>query len=369
MKNQSISKALFLATVATLALASVPGIQTVRGGSSVLAAFTYNPCVMCAAPGDVVFFNANTSLSLAGSIVSYTWNFGDGSPLVKTNSSLETHDFLYAIPGHWLVTLTVQDINGMTDTISQTVLFNVAPDFKIQSLHLVTGQPVTFNATTTRVYQNTTGHPPGFLWNFGDGTNGTGILAIHRYQAAGPYRVLLTITTGQGTPTVSKILVVGLSPQGGQQVQTSFDNVNATIYGNITVNGTTHTIIGTVTVIATNVTTGTIVFSETFNLTIHYQSTNNLPRFMVAIKATNPRLAITCTINTSTGQLACFLTKNPDINGDGTVDMLDYSMATYEYGATRGSPRYNPAADLDDDGTIDLVDIAIIGLDYAAPTY
>src|SRR5881396_3844380 len=105
MKYQSISKALILATVAALALASIPGIQTVGGGSTVLAAFTYNPCVMCAAPGDVVFFNANTSLTLNSSIVSYTWNFGDGSPPVQTNRSLETHDFLYAIPGQWLVTL------------------------------------------------------------------------------------------------------------------------------------------------------------------------------------------------------------------------------------------------------------------------
>src|SRR5260370_24252209 len=125
MKNDSISKALILVTVATFMLAFVPSIQTARGGSSVLAAFTYNPCVMCAAAGDVVFFNANTSLSLTGSIVSYTWSFGDGSPLVKTNSSLETHDFLDTLPGHWLVGLTVEDNSGMADTISQLVLFNV----------------------------------------------------------------------------------------------------------------------------------------------------------------------------------------------------------------------------------------------------
>src|SRR5713101_2461771 len=190
MKSHSISKAVILVTVATFMLAFVPGIQTARGGSSVLTAFTYNPCVMCAAPGDVVYFNGNTSLSLTGTIVSYTWDFGDGSPIAKTNSSLETHDFLYALSGHWLVTLTVQNSNGMTDTISQLVLFNVAPDFKIQPPHPVTGQPVTFNASATKVYQYTYPTSQGFLWNFGDGTNGTGIIAVHKYQTAGPYRVM-----------------------------------------------------------------------------------------------------------------------------------------------------------------------------------
>src|SRR5467141_2797008 len=368
MKDQSISRALILATVATLALASIPSIQTVRGSSTVLAAFTYNPCVMCAAPGDVVFFNANTSLTLKGSIVSYPWNFGDGSPQVKTNSSLETHDFLYATPGHWLVTLTVGDSNGMTDTISQMVLFNVAPDFKIQPLHLFAGQPVTFNASSTRTYQDKVPPSQAFLWNFGDGSNGTGIIVVHKFREPGPYRILLTVTTGQGNPTISKILIVRPSPQSGQEVQASFNNVNLTVYGNFAANNTTHVITGTVAAIAANATTGAIIFSETFNLTIYYGS-NNLVRFLVAISPTSPRLATGCTINTATGQLACFLSKNPDVNSDGTVGMVDYSMAVYEYGASQGSPRYNPAADLDNNGTIDLVDIAIIGLDYAAPIY
>src|SRR5260370_25589595 len=123
----------------------------------------------------------------------------------------------------------------MRDTISQLVLFNVAPDFKIQPLHPVLGQLVIFNASATRVYQNTSPSTQGFLWNFGDGTNGTGIIADHNYRATGPYRVLLTTTTGQGNPTISKILVVGPSPQGGQPVQTPFYTINLTIYGHLAV--------------------------------------------------------------------------------------------------------------------------------------
>ena len=257
----------------------------------------------------------------------------------------------------------------MTDTTSQMVLFNVAPDFKVAPPHPFAGQPVTFNASTTRGYQSTFPPSKGFLWNFGDGTNGTGIIVVHEYRDPGPFRIMLTIITDQGNATISKNLIIGPSPQASQQIQLSFENVNVTIYANISTNSTTHTISGTVSMVATNTTTGAIVFSETFNITIHYRSTSSLVRFLVAITPTSARLATSCTVNTVSGHLSCFLSKNPDVNGDGTVDMVDYSMATYEYGATRGTLGYNPAADLDDDGTIDLVDIAMIGLDYGAPIY
>src|SRR5256712_4707063 len=152
MQSFAGRSAAIICVVAILSLALGTAVANDRAGP--IAAFTYNPCVMCAAPGDVVFFNANTSLSLRAIIVSYTWNFGDGSPPVKTNSSLETHDFLYAIPGHRLVTLTVQDINGMTDTTSQMVLFNGAPDFEVAPPLPFAGESITFNGSMTRGYQS-----------------------------------------------------------------------------------------------------------------------------------------------------------------------------------------------------------------------
>jgi len=44
-------------------------------------------------------------------------------------------------------------------------------------------------------------------------------------------------------------------------------------------------------------------------------------------------------------------------------------MATYDYGATQGSTRYNPAVDLNGNGTIDIIDIGIMSADYGAPIY
>ena len=189
LKTRNLSRGLRLAILALLILNSIPNLEYVKGTNQPLAAFTYYPCVACAAPGDVVFFNANASTSMTGPLVSYAWNFGDGSPTVKTSSSYQTHDFLTALPGKWQVTLTVRDINGSTDTISQLVLFNVAPDFTIQPARPETGAPVTFNESTTRVYQNATTTQPKFLWTFGDGFNGTGVIILHKYQRSEERRV------------------------------------------------------------------------------------------------------------------------------------------------------------------------------------
>ncbi len=150
LNGRTLRKAAVLAALAFFILNVVPSSETVSG-THPLAAFTYNPCVACAAPGAVVFFNANTSRATNGQIPSYTWDFGDGSSPVKTNSSYQTHDFLLATPGKWQVTLTVQDSNGITDTISQLVLFNVAPDFTIQPSQPPVGFPVTFNTSSSPV--------------------------------------------------------------------------------------------------------------------------------------------------------------------------------------------------------------------------
>ncbi len=349
MKTRNLSRGLRLAILALLILDSIPNLQYVKGTNQPLAAFTYYPCVACAAPGDVVFFNANASTSMTGPIVSYAWNFGDGSPTVKTSSSYQTHDFLTALPGKWQVTLTVRDINGSTDTISQLVLFNVAPDFTIQPARPETGAPapVTFNGSTTRVYQNATTPQPKFLWTFGDGFNGTGVIILHKYQAPGPYRVALTVVTSQGSPTISEILIVRPTPQGSQQIQVSFENINITIFANIATNTTSHIITGTVSVIATNTTTGTTIFTRTFNLTINMGPDNSPRRFLVAITSSSPVIAMSCTIDPATVRLGCFASRDPDVRGDGRVDIVDISMGMYDYGAAMGSLRYSPAVDLD----------------------
>src|SRR6266700_7587329 len=81
-----------LAIILTVSiLVSAVGLPVkTSGSSSPLAAFTYESCVACVPPGDVVSFNGNWSTS-SMSIVSYTWDFGDGSALYKTTSPMTTY--------------------------------------------------------------------------------------------------------------------------------------------------------------------------------------------------------------------------------------------------------------------------------------
>src|SRR3989475_6793686 len=119
-----------------------------NGASNPLAAFTYESCVACVPPGDVVSFNGNWSRSSA-SIVSYVWDFGDGLPPVKTSSSMTTH--LYGgAPAKWQVTLTVQDSAGLTDTTTQLVLFEAVPHYTFQPTNPVLGQQGTFNTADSK---------------------------------------------------------------------------------------------------------------------------------------------------------------------------------------------------------------------------
>ena len=82
------------------------------------ASFTFNVTDL------MVSFNAGASSDPDGSIVSYAWNFGDG-----TNGSGVTTSRTYAAAGTYNVTLTVTDNEGATGTLTQsvTVTAPVAP--------------------------------------------------------------------------------------------------------------------------------------------------------------------------------------------------------------------------------------------------
>jgi len=193
-----------------------PAIISASGSTPPLAAFTYNPCVPCAVPGDLVSFQGNWSLAPSGKILNYTWNFGDGTARVTTTSPYVSHAY-YGAPGQWLVSLTVEDSSGLTDTVSQLVLFYVAPRFVFRPSDPLVGQPVTFNASGSISYESGTNPITGYSWSFGDGTSGSGKLATYSYSASGPYRIVLTLQTVSGDPSISETLVVGqIGSVGGQ---------------------------------------------------------------------------------------------------------------------------------------------------------
>lgn len=83
---------------------------------------------LLASPGFPSTFDASASSSPVGSIASYRWNFGDGSPVVTTTDPVVTHT--YNALGNFTVTLTVTNTGGTSTTrtfTGQTVSNNGRP--------------------------------------------------------------------------------------------------------------------------------------------------------------------------------------------------------------------------------------------------
>jgi PKD repeat protein len=143
--------------------------------------------------GVVVHFNASESYDPDGSIVSYFWDFGDG-----TNATGVIVGHIYADDGNYTVTLTVTDDDGATATTTsvETVL-NRAPVavFTESAETVYIGETITFNATES---YDSDGVIISYFWDFGDGTNATGVIVSHAYASDGVYTVTLTVTDDDG---------------------------------------------------------------------------------------------------------------------------------------------------------------------------
>jgi hypothetical protein len=55
-----------------------------------------------------------------------------------------------------------------------------------------------------------------------------------------------------------------------------------------------------------------------------------------------------------------------DANGDGVVDILDFSLLATHFGAVRGETGYSAAVDFNCDGVIDMRDYGILEAQYGA---
>jgi PKD repeat protein len=158
-----------------------------------VASFTYSPVN----PGinETVTFNASTSYDPDGTIVSYTWIFGDENS-TNTTELCVTHS--YASVGNYTVNLTLTDDEGATNTTSRALQVSLKPPiamFSCSPMNPVINETVTFNATES---YDPNGVVTKYEFEFGDGANGTGEVVIHSYSAVGTYTVNLTLTDNEG---------------------------------------------------------------------------------------------------------------------------------------------------------------------------
>lgn len=142
-----------------------------------------------------VSFNGSSSVDEDGDLLSYRWDFGDGS---EDNGVNMTH--LYQSRGEYVVTLFVDDGSGTacsssSDTVN--VKLNKAPVAVAgNDVKVCQGTPVTFDGSGSIGEE---GEELQYEWDLGDGTTLSGVNVTHTYEKGGNYEVVLTVNDMQNT--------------------------------------------------------------------------------------------------------------------------------------------------------------------------
>ncbi len=143
--------------------------------------------------GSTVFFESITDPG-PGDVVSYAWNFGDGT---EGDGANPIHE--YAEPGTYWVCVTVVFATGCVDEYCDDVIIEGGDCVVTAEVVGADGLSKHFFATVTPAADAIT-----YTWTFGDGTTYTEVTGggasdpWHEYDTAGVYEVCVTIETGAG---------------------------------------------------------------------------------------------------------------------------------------------------------------------------
>lgn len=164
----------------------------------VTARFTNSNPSSCTAPLTVSF----TNNSAGPGILSYQWNFGDGSLSTASNPS-----HTYTLPGVYSVALIATSSDGCSDTLRKANLVRVAA---FQS-NFNAPSSICTNTTTTLI--NTTSPvPSSSTWYFSDGLVINDINATRSFNVPGNYTVKLVNDIGGCRDSVTKTITVSTRP-------------------------------------------------------------------------------------------------------------------------------------------------------------
>ena len=181
-----------------------------------------------------------------GQIISWSWDFGDPPSGANNSSFLQNPLHTYTTSGEFTVTLTITDVNGCMNTISQDVRVESLPIANFTFLNeACMGEEVLFTDISVP------GNEPIIMWawDYDDGTYDT-IYApanpsvIHVFNNPGIYFVTLSVVTERGCMgTVSKQMNIMSSPNADytytwscEDMQTQFNDLSSLNGGSPVIN-------------------------------------------------------------------------------------------------------------------------------------
>ncbi|HEY3407049.1 MAG TPA: PKD domain-containing protein, partial [Propionicimonas sp.] len=250
-----------------------------------------------------VTFDSSSSSDADGTVVSYLWDFGDGSP-ASTQANPSHH---FDAVTTYNVTLTVTDDNGATGVATKpvTTVTNASPTAVFSST--VSNLTVSFDASGS---SDSDGTVASYSWDFGDGQNGTGVSPNHTYAAAGTFDVVLTVTDNDGATDSVTHSVTTVAPTG-PIAQDAFERTVTNGWGNADTGGA-WTRYGTASLFSVGSGTGQI---------------------RLAAAGAGPRIALDSVSSASTeGFVKVALDKIPD-GGGGFVSLGVRTIGTTDYRA------------------------------------
>ena len=152
---------------------------------------------------DEIIFNASSSYDIDGSIVNYTWDFGDGS---KAYGVIAKH--VYEDDGTYSINLTIKDDDGAIAYITKEIVVkNVPPtaDFRFSPEEPTDLDTIIFSDESIDL----DGNIVNYTWTFGDGNVSHSKNPTHKYADNGLYLVSLTIKDDDGAIAyISKAILV-----------------------------------------------------------------------------------------------------------------------------------------------------------------
>lgn len=139
-------------------------------------------------------FDGSGSTDSDGSIVSYSWDFGDGNTATGVSP---THTYLTA--GTFTVSLTVTDDAGDTGTDNTTATIGLGNQPPVANAN----GPYSGTVNVALSFDGSASNDPdgmiiSYSWDFGDGNTGTGANPTHTYTTANMYNVTLTVMDDAG---------------------------------------------------------------------------------------------------------------------------------------------------------------------------